>query len=367
MGLLKQYEKNNYAYLKMGLYGSAKSGKTFTAADVAAGLYEFISGKKGVAMFDTEPGHQFIAHKFKDKDIPFYPYTDRSFSMLMEFCKEVKREGVEILIIDSVTHVWQELQKAALDKINKSRKFKISRLEFQHWAAIKAQWAEFTKFFLNAPLHIIICGRAGSIYEYQENEETGKKELITTGTKMSTEKEMGYEPSLLVEMFKKNNPNPKDKRKTANVAFIEGDRADKLTGLEFYFPTFETFLPHIEFLNIGGEHFKMNESSSQDRFDADGQDRYAIEKRNREIRLEEIEGLLVKYHPAQTKEDKSAKGNLMEQFFHTRSWTKISNMSLTELDAHYAAMKAYLESDKAEESETELIMPEDPAKEINNE
>src|SRR6185503_10075486 len=57
-----------------------------------------------------------------------------------------------------------------------------------------------TDFYLNSKLHIIICGRAGFDYDYEENEETQRKELIKTGIKMKTEGEFGFEPSLLVEM-----------------------------------------------------------------------------------------------------------------------------------------------------------------------
>ncbi|MEX0445213.1 hypothetical protein [Xenorhabdus sp. SGI246] len=57
---------------------------------------------------------------------------------------------------------------------NNPRVKPVYQLEFHHWKPIKAKWAEFTDLFLSSKIHAIVCGRAGSIYEYQKNDETGK-------------------------------------------------------------------------------------------------------------------------------------------------------------------------------------------------
>lgn len=61
-------------------------------------------------------------------------------------------------------------------------------------------------------------------------------ELITSGTKMATEKEMGYEPSLLIEMVKH-----RENGRIINRALVEKDRTDRLNGKKFDLPNFETF------------------------------------------------------------------------------------------------------------------------------
>ena len=43
---------------------------------------------------------------------------------------------------------------------------------------------KFTDLFINAPIHIILCGRAGYEYDYFEDQETGKKNLEKTGIKI---------------------------------------------------------------------------------------------------------------------------------------------------------------------------------------
>ena len=70
MGLLKK-ARNRMAYAKIGLYGDAGSGKTYTAAMFAIGLHQYAKLKKPVAMFDTEPAASFIIPYFKDNNIPY--------------------------------------------------------------------------------------------------------------------------------------------------------------------------------------------------------------------------------------------------------------------------------------------------------
>jgi hypothetical protein len=122
----------------------------------------------------------------------------------MAFTEEAK-DVASVIIVDSITHVWRDLQESYLARINDDRKrykkYPLASLEFQHWGPIKRMWGEFTDLFLSSRAHMIVCGRAGNVYEYQEKDDgSGKKELITIGTKMATEKELGYEPSLLIEM-----------------------------------------------------------------------------------------------------------------------------------------------------------------------
>jgi hypothetical protein len=166
-------------------------------------------------------------------------------------------------------------------------------LEFQHWGPIKREWGEFTDLYLSSKVHFIVCGRAGNVYEYQDKDDgSGKKELITVGTKMATEKEMGYEPSLLIEMFK-----DLDDGKIINTAIIQKDRADELNGQQIPMPTFKKLRKHFDALNIGGEHHgSMKERDSREVFNDAGEDNAAAEMRRRDIALDEIKEELQRHH-----------------------------------------------------------------------
>jgi hypothetical protein len=235
-------------------------------------------------------------------------------------------EQCDIVIIDSITHVWRDAQDSYLARLNKSRQSSGKRplyaLEFQHWKPIKAAWAAFTDRFLSSKMHVIVCGRAGTIYEYQDKDDgSGKKELISTGTRMATEKELGYEPSLLIEMLADRQDG-----KIINVALIQKDRSDNLNGMEIQYPNYQKLEKHFAALNIGGEHFgSMDAKNSENLFPDASESGWDAESRNRQILSEEIAELLKKHYPSQTVDDKQKRADLLEKICGTRSWTAVES------------------------------------------
>lgn len=357
MSMLKKAE-NKMAYAKIGLYGDAGSGKTVTAALLAIGLHKYAKLAKPIGMFDTEPGASFIIPLFEKAGIEFLVFDQsRALVDLMGFMREAE-QSCSIAIMDSITHVWRDVQESYLKKINERNsekgKPKIYKLEFHHWNAIKPEWAKFTDIYLHSKMHAIVCGRAGSIYEYQENDK-GKKELITVGTKMATEKEMGYEPSLLIELMKHLEDG-----KIFNHALVEKDRSMNYNGMELQFTDaalkawlknpetlpqpFSALVKHFESLNLGGQHFdSMRQRDSSELFTAEGDNGWSKESREREIWCEEIEGLLVKHFPGQTTEAKSKKAEHIESVFGTRSWTKVQNLRSEQIKDGFEQLKYMLE------------------------
>ena len=82
-----------------------------------------------------------------------------------------------------------------------------------------------------------MAGRSADKWEDVEDEE-GIKELKKVGTKMRSETEIGYEPSLLIEM--------EQYRKSARIgggwvnrAWVIKDRYNLLNGKYFEFPPFD--------------------------------------------------------------------------------------------------------------------------------
>jgi hypothetical protein len=343
MSLLKP-ATNKMAFAKVGIYGTAGSGKTRTATEIAIGLHKAIGSKKPVVAFDTEPAFSFVLPIFQKAGIELLVADEsRALADLMTFMDEAEKVS-DIVIIDSITHVWRDAQESYLARINESRKKQNKRplpaLEFQHWRPIKAAWADFTDRFLSSKMHVIVCGRAGQVYEYQDKDDgSGKKELISTGTRMATEKELGYEPSLLIEMIA-----DRDQGKTVNVAVVQKDRSDTINGAELRMPTYNSFKTHFSALNIGGQHFdSMDKRDSKEMFKDADESGFDMELKRRQILSEEIAELLKKHHPSQTVEDKQARADLLEQFFDTRSWTAVESMKADVLKSGYEAMKAKLE------------------------
>lgn len=343
---LKKAE-NKMAFTKVGIYGTAGSGKSRTATEIAIGLHKEIKSTKPIAVFDTEPAFSFLLPVFQKSGIELLIEDEsRALIDLMKFMDEAEKVS-DIVIIDSITHVWRDAQDSFLSRVNKSRKANgrkpLASLEFQHWKPIKAAWADFTDRFLSSKMHVIVCGRAGQIYEYQDKDDgTGKKELISTGSRMATEKELGYEPSLLIEMLL-----DRDNGKTVNVALVQKDRSDNINGFELRMPTYESFQKHFAALNLGGKHFdSMETKNSEEMFKDADESGFDGELRQRTIYCEEISELLKKHYPSQSVDDKQKRMDLIEKHFDTRSWTQVEQMKSGVLRAMLNRLRDELEPQK---------------------
>lgn len=330
MSLLQPAE-NQQAFAKVGILGFAGSGKTFTAALIAKGIIDGIGGKS-VAFFDTETGSDFLVSSFKESDIDLRVAKSRAFTDLLSVIKDAEASDA-VLIIDSITHVWREL----CDTYQKKKG--VARLQFHHWAEIKGEWQEYTDLFVNSNLHIIVCGRAGYEWDFNEDEE-GHKELIKTATKMKVETEFGFEPSLMIEM-ERLTPE-KDKGESVRVgskwihrAHILKDRADKINGAHFDYPVFENFVPHFDALNIGGKHLGCDtDRTSDDLFNSDGNGGWKEKQIRRGVALDQVKESLVLIWPGQSAVEKKAKIKMLELCFGTISWTEISEkLSLETVEA----------------------------------
>jgi hypothetical protein len=316
--MLLHEAKAQMAFLKLGLYGIAGSGKTFTASQVAIGLSQLLKSDKPIAMADTETGSDFVRPRlFDPAGKKLFVAKTKAFADLLTIVDEAEKE-CDVLIIDSISHFHDELMDSYL------KKNQLTRLRLKDWQPIKATWREFTERFVSSKLHIILCGRSGDVWEEKTDPEDGAVELKKVGTKMRAEREISYEPSLLVEM--------KAVALSANIgsqivrrAFIVKDRFDVIDGQCFDNPTIETFMPHISLLNIGGEHKALEAGrDSQDMFDRT--DVGELKSVRREIMLEKITSLMLDLYPSQSESDKTGKRTLLREVFGTTSWTEISRL-----------------------------------------
>jgi len=289
-------------YLKAGFLGFQKSGKTFTAMLLAIGTRKFFGLTGPIAMFDTEGGSEYIARVVqRETGTDLVGVKSRAFDTLCTMAEECVSAGVSVLIVDSVTHVWRELCDAYLGQLNERLAAKKlprrQRLEFQDWAHVKGVWSRWADFYLNAPLHIIICGRAGYEYDMELNEETGRKELVKTGIRMKTEGEFGFEPSLLVEMEREQLPDGKGGFRLQRRGTVLGDRFGVIDGATTLDPTFDFFEPHLALLKPGA-HAPIDTAVKSDvGVDDEGDDGWSRERKTRTILCEEIQGELVNAYP----------------------------------------------------------------------
>jgi hypothetical protein len=169
------------ARLVIGLAGQSGTGKTFTGLQLAWGLANFDSKKVGFIDTENKRGSLYSdalkdangqIHRFLIGDLyaPFSP--DRYIQAIKAF----EAAGVEVLVIDSVTHEWEGIggcqEIAAVT----------GSVRMPNWAKAKEEHKRFMNTLLQCDMHIIVCVRAREKVEItkQKNPQTGKVETLVT-------------------------------------------------------------------------------------------------------------------------------------------------------------------------------------------
>jgi hypothetical protein len=334
MGLFKD-SKQEMAYVKASMLGFPGSGKTLSASLLAIGIHKFVKSSKPVAFLDTETGSDFVKKYFDRAEVSLKVAKTRAFVDLLDAVTEAEANA-EILIIDSITHFWEELKEAYKKRKNKKR------LTLQDWGEIKPEWAQFTEKYLNSKLHIVMLGRAG--WEFDEiQDDEGAQKLTKTGTKMKVETDLGYEPSLAMEMEKIRTSIGKSGGSFTHRCWILKDRFNLINGMYKDFkatrdeqldltennPVFQFLLPHIQSLNLGGEHRAIENRDSVAMFSTDRSAAEYLKKRD--IAIEELADEIKLRFPGSDNETKKNKIQILKDTFGTSSWTAIQNMNLEEV------------------------------------
>ena len=345
MSLLKP-ATNQTAFLKAGILGFQASGKTFTAMDIALGLSKLIGNTKPIAFFDSETGSDFFVKRvLEETGQPMLVAKSRAFKDLLTFMDEAEQVA-SVAVIDSITHVWQEIMRAY--KRKKNRPF----LTMQDWGPIKDQWQEFPDRYVNSKLHVIMCGRAGYQYDDVEGDD-GETKVTKTGTKMKAEGDTGFEPSLLLEMERLPGTGGVVRGKRSqwiHRCHVLKDRTDLLNGQHFDNPEFADFKPFIDFLNLGGEHVGVDTTrDSQSLFD--GPRSRENRKKQVEIALELIRDAFVEADLASTSQvAKKAVIDHLKAVFGTSAWSMIETLTPEQLEDGRKALRARLFNEDARDA-----------------
>jgi len=353
MGLLQKATVEQSA-AKVGIFASQGAGKTTTALLIALGLSKTYHQGAPIAMDDTENGSDYVVPIADQEGVELRNFKSRAFKDMKAGLVEAEQSGCCVYIVDSYTHPWKEL----VDTFKaKSRRRK---LEFHHMDELKSMWQVWTDQMLNSPLHVILAGRLGYVWDREENDEDGTKgDLIKLGTKMKSESEAGYEPSLLIEMEGLQTEASRQKKTRAKQgsivhhAYVVKDRWRVLNGRTFtfkdmndyklggYLPVFNAFRPHFDRLAIGKATQRSVDGSrtSSDLFTASGESMGAAMARRRQIASEEVAGILRHLWGGETKEEKKIRQDILHALFGTFSWTSIESRDALELENAVATLR----------------------------
>lgn len=197
--------------LRLAIFGPSGGGKTFSALRIAKGM----APPEKIALIDTEHGS---AAKYSDR---FAFDTDElsnpSIDNLIRKLEEAACAGYEVVIIDSLSHAWQEL----LDEMDRLAKAKCSGNSFAAWRDGTPKQRRLITAILEYPGHIIATMRVKTEWIIEQNDR-GKATPRRKGLSPEQGKGIEYEFDMLMEIGEEHIANIiKDRTGKYQDAIIE--------------------------------------------------------------------------------------------------------------------------------------------------
>lgn len=182
------------AKLRIGIFGPTGSGKTMSALKVAHGMAPW----EKICVIDTENGSADLYSHMGGYNVITLapPYEPEKY---IEAIKAAERAGMEVIIIDSITHEWQgtggmlEIADSMLPQYRDGRLI---------WTKITPRHNKFIDSILQSPAHMICCGRSKQETIMVESERGGRKVQIPekVGLKAITREGFEYEMTVAFDI-----------------------------------------------------------------------------------------------------------------------------------------------------------------------
>lgn len=181
------------ARIRMGLQGPSGSGKTMGALLVAYGMTGIWSK---IAVIDTENNSSHLYAHLGDFNVLSLavPYSPERYIEAIRTCEEA---GIEVIIIDSISHEWDGtggILETHGNMIGNS---------FTNWAKLTPRHNQFINAMLSTSCHLINTIR--SKQDYVLSEKNGKMVPEKIGMKGVQREGMDYELTLVLEIDIKQN------------------------------------------------------------------------------------------------------------------------------------------------------------------
>jgi hypothetical protein len=182
---LRQSERKQ-AKIKMALQGSSGCGKSLSALLLAKGLSNDNLAK--VAVVDTENDSADLYAHLGDYNVLALqpPFTPEKYIEAIEVCEKA---GMEVIILDSISQVWDEL----LDFHSK-----LPGNSFANWSKVTPRQKAFINKILQADAHVIATMRTKQDYVLQQ--KNGKYVPEKVGLKAVQRDDVSYEFTIVFDV-----------------------------------------------------------------------------------------------------------------------------------------------------------------------
>lgn len=271
--------------LRIGLSGTSGSGKTYSALLLASGLASWDK----VCIIDTENGSADLYEDLGEYNvIPLLaPYKPERYIEAIKSCEEA---GMEVIIIDSITHEWDG-EGGCLEIVDQLGG------KYQDWGKVTPRHQKFINTILQSKCHILTTVRRKQDYEMIKVGDRTKVEK--KGLKEITRE--GFEYELTLNFNIEQN----------HLATASKDR----TGM---------FMDQPEFIITAGVGKRLKDWAEK------GKDLPTVEQDR--IRVKKIFALAKQVYPDKTSDEVKEK---IKTHFNKSSFTELSNSELEEVIKGY--------------------------------
>ena len=175
--------------LRVGFSGASGFGKTYSALLMAYGVTRDWSK---IAVIDTENGSADLYANLGDYNTLTMssPYSPERYIEAITMCE---KSGIEVIIIDSISHEWEG--KGGCLEIHSDLGG-----QFNHWAKVTPRHNAFIQAILQSKCHVFTTVRRKQDYDLVKNEK-GKTEPVKVGLKEVTREGFEYELTLNLELL----------------------------------------------------------------------------------------------------------------------------------------------------------------------
>ena len=229
--------KRSKAKLRLAIDGPSGSGKTYSALLIAYGL---CGDWSKIAVIDTE---RESANLYADLCIGEQKYLTGQLNVpftpqkYLEAIKACEDSGMEVVIIDSLTHAWTA-EGGMLDMHEDAVKRQRTANSYTAWADVTPLHRKLVDAILTSPVHVISTVRSDTEYS-QEKDANGKTVVKKIGMKPQFRKGLDYEMTVVFSMD------------VSHQATITKSRINTFPVNDLLIPTVETGQKLLEWLNSG--------------------------------------------------------------------------------------------------------------------
>lgn len=181
--------------LRIGLFGPSGSGKTYSALLLARGL---VSDWEKVAVIDTEYGSaDMYSHLGPYNVISLEaPYSPERY---IEAIHAAEDAGMQVIIVDSITHEWNGV--GGILEISDQLSV-AAKNSFSVWTKLTPRHNRFIDAMTQSPVHIIACARTKQDYVLNQVEKSGKMVNVPekVGLKAITREGFEYEMTISFDL-----------------------------------------------------------------------------------------------------------------------------------------------------------------------